>query len=413
MENLQQQFLKDSVFNLENLCSKLASEPPTEEFLREVFRFFHNLKGTSQTLNYRVAGKIAHQLEDLLQAAKDKKIPTNKYFVSLLREGAEILCENFRRLRENREISAPNDFSKKLRSLLPDYPESAADFLLDAIPPDVLKQLSIEEKKSLSTALANGNRFYSVEVGFDLADFTEKFRGLSDALRKQSKIIATFPYPALSADKRIGFRIFFASRKNKNKLIETVNSFDASLTLFDSPAELSINLPDVIARAVAAGERVARQFDKHIEFETATDKIEISDNRLKVIFNILLHLVRNAVDHAIATSGKIKIELRSQNGSLILRVSDDGRGLDKAKIQSRAVQMKLITADKILSRREIFDLIFAHGFSTRDGVSEISGRGVGLDVVKDAVENAKGTMRVASKSGKGTVFEISLPREFW
>lgn len=411
MENLQQEFLDEAVSSLENLHSKLSAEPLNENFLREIFRTFHTLKGTSQTFNFNISGNLAHELENLLQAVQDRQIEPDKNFISLLREGAEILCETFRRALDGKENSFPNEFVQKLRASIPNYSELFSEDFFDGIPPEILKQLSGEEKKSLSSAIANRKSFYSIEVAFDLSDFDEKFRSLRETLHSQSEIIAIFPHTALSEENKIGFRIFFVSRKNKNEIAELVKPFDTNLVFFDSGAHFKGDLQGVLAQAVLTGEKTARRLDKKIEFEISADETKISDKLLKLISDVLLHLIRNAVAHAIEKSGKIKIELLSKNKDLILRVSDDGRGLDAEKIRAKAAKKNLIAADETLTRAETFDLIFAHGFSTAENVSDISGRGVGLDVVKDSVEKANGKIRVKSELGKGTVFEIRLPKE--
>jgi two-component system chemotaxis sensor kinase CheA len=172
------------------------------------------------------------------------------------------------------------------------------------------------------------------------------------------------------------------------------------------------DLKGVIEQAVVAGENAAHLLGKKVEFEIIAPDIELSGARLKNISEILLHLVRNAVDHAIKTDGKIKIEASSAPGeTLLLRVADDGAGIDVEKIRDRAIAKNLISAGENLPKESLLKLIFAHGLSTSEQISEISGRGVGLDVVDNAVRNAGGEIEVESKAGQGTVFEIRLPRE--
>jgi chemotaxis protein histidine kinase CheA len=184
------------------------------------------------------------------------------------------------------------------------------------------------------------------------------------------------------------------------------------LTVFNSTANFTDDLDGVLNQAVAAGEKTARRLKKNIEFETSLkNAAEISNKRRRLISECLLHLIRNAADHAIEQTGKIKIEIILENEHLILRVADDGRGLDAEKIKLHATEKNLIRKNENLSREEIFKLIFAPGFSTAERVSEISGRGVGLDVVQNSVEKAGGEIRVASEKNQGTVFEISLPPE--
>ncbi|MGI9034623.1 MAG: chemotaxis protein CheA [Pyrinomonadaceae bacterium] len=411
MENLRQKFLDEAVSSLENICSKLSAESFDENFSREIFRAFHTLKGTSQTFNFNAAGKLAHELENLLQAAKDRKIQPDKNFTALLLEGAEILRATFRRARDGAENRFPNEFVEKLRASIPNYSASFSEDFFDDIPPEILERLSAEEKKSLSSAIAGGKSFYSIEVAFDLNDFDEKFRLLRDALQDGSEIIATFPHAAHAEKNKIGFRLFFASRKSADEIAKLVKSFETNLTSYNFGANFKEDLQGVLAQAVLTGEKIARRLNKKVEFETFATETEISGKLLKLISDSLLHLIRNAVDHAIETKGKIKIEILPENKHLILRVADDGRGLDAQKIKAAAIEKKLIASHEILTRAETFDLIFAHGFSTAETVSEISGRGIGLDAVKDSVERAGGKIRVTSESGKGTIFEISLPKD--
>ncbi|MGI8468244.1 MAG: ATP-binding protein [Pyrinomonadaceae bacterium] len=411
MENLQQEFLNEAISNLENLHSKLSTEPLGGNFRREIFRTLHTLKGTSQTFGFNVSGKLAHELENLLQAAGDKKIQPDKNFVSLLQEGLEILRETFRRAASGKNNEFPAEFAQKIRALVPNYSESVSEDFPNNIPPEILKQLSAEEKKFLSAATADGKSFYSIDVAFDLSNFDEKFRSLRDALQNQSEIIATFPHPTLAGENKIGFCIFFASRKKEKDIASLVQSFDSKLTFFDSGANFKADLQGVLAQAASSGEKIARRLNKKIEFEISAIEAEISGKLLKLISDALLHLIRNAVDHAIEKNGKIKIEFLAENKNLILRVSDNGRGLDAKKIKAKAVEKNLVAADEILTRAKTFDLIFAHGFSTAEKISEISGRGIGLDAVKDSVEKAGGKIRVESETGKRTVFEIRLPKE--
>ncbi|MBA2735827.1 MAG: chemotaxis protein CheA, partial [Pyrinomonadaceae bacterium] len=146
--------------------------------------------------------------------------------------------------------------------------------------------------------------------------------------------------------------------------------------------------------------------------EISVEAETTSTQTLKLIFDALLHLVRNAVSHAIEEKGKVRIEIKSVEKGLILSVSDAGKGSDAKKIRARAIEKNLVSEDVILSEREIADLIFAPDFSTAETVTEISGRGVGLDAVKNSIENAKGKISVKSEAGKGTTFEIFLPVNF-
>ena len=134
----------------------------------------------------------------------------------------------------------------------------------------------------------------------------------------------------------------------------------------------------------------------------------------------LTHLVRNAIDHGIESpearlaagkgeTGKIRISAKAHGGSVLIEVRDDGRGIDHGKVRQRAIERGMLTAQEQPTRAELEALIFAPGFSTADTVSTISGRGVGMDVVKRTVESLGGSVALSSESGVGTTTRIRLP----
>lgn len=409
MDELRQEFLTESISNLKKLQTHLQSEEISEEPEREIFRTLHTLKGTSQTLNLNLQGKLAHEIENLLQAKRENQISQNENFAALLKEGIALLLETFQSADEKREVIFPQKFVEKLRRAVPGFSASLSENLSAVIPAQFLSQLSAEEKNSLNSALSRGKQFFLIEAGFDFADFAEKFKNLRQLLSELGEVIANFPSPKFAAANKIGFQIFFVTANDSRKILETIKPFGANLMLQNDGNKAADDLQGVLSQSVLTGKLTAQMLGKKVEFEISADEIEISNKRLKLLSEVLLHLVRNAVDHAIETEGKIKIELSQQESHLLLRVIDDGCGIDAEKVREKALAQNLISADENLTKEEILKLIFAHGFSTSERVTEISGRGVGLDVVEEAVKKAGGAIRVKSETGKGTTFEIRLP----
>ncbi|MGH9688202.1 MAG: chemotaxis protein CheA, partial [Candidatus Acidiferrales bacterium] len=167
---------------------------------------------------------------------------------------------------------------------------------------------------------------------------------------------------------------------------------------------------------------VARLRSKDIGLELAGQNTDLDKSILDALAEPLAHLVRNAADHGIegveerhgagkAVRGTIRLNAYHDGDEVVIEVSDDGRGLDRDKILRRAVERGIVTAEEAmrLNETESLQLIFAAGLSTADEVTEISGRGVGLDVVKTAVEALKGNVELQSKPGHGTTFRLSVP----
>ena len=176
-------------------------------------------------------------------------------------------------------------------------------------------------------------------------------------------------------------------------------------------------LYDKMARLVRD---LGRKSSKRIELKRIGDQVELDRNIVEAITDPFVHMIRNSVDHGIedtearVASGKgevayITLEAFHQAGYIILRMSDDGRGLRADKIREKALQKGLISPDANPDDQSVYKLIFEPGFSTAERVTDISGRGVGMDVVRRQVEKLRGTIDITSKPGIGCAFTLKLP----
>jgi len=167
---------------------------------------------------------------------------------------------------------------------------------------------------------------------------------------------------------------------------------------------------------------VTKRCEKQAKLIISGEDTDLDKSLLDAIAEPLTHIVRNAVSHGLETpgererlgkpaEGEIQLDAYHQGNQLIVEVSDDGRGIDISKVKAKAIKGKMITADEAdrLSQAEILDLIFRPGFSTADEVTEISGRGVGLDVVRSIMHRLKGVIELETHPGKGTTFRLKLP----
>src|SRR5690606_5100961 len=165
---------------------------------------------------------------------------------------------------------------------------------------------------------------------------------------------------------------------------------------------------------------VAKELGKEIALEITGGETELDKSVVERIGDPLTHLIRNAIDHGIEMPdvrraagkpecGTLKLHAYHESGGIIIEVSDDGAGLNEQKILAKAIQKGLVSSDATLSSSAIAELIFEPGFSTSDQISNISGRGVGMDVVKRNIEALRGTITINSQAGAGTIFRIRLP----
>ncbi len=167
---------------------------------------------------------------------------------------------------------------------------------------------------------------------------------------------------------------------------------------------------------------VAKQCGRQVELVMSGQDTDLDKSLLDSIAEPLTHLVRNAVSHGIESpeertkngkpaQGKLRLNAYHQGNQVIIEVTDDGRGIDAQKVKAKAVQQGLLSADEAthLSEAQVFDLVFRPGFSTADQITEVAGRGVGLDVVQSVLQRLKGSVEIETHAGQGTTFRLKLP----
>jgi two-component system chemotaxis sensor kinase CheA len=195
-------------------------------------------------------------------------------------------------------------------------------------------------------------------------------------------------------------------------LVEQIR--DAALTL------RMVQINEVFQRFPRVVRDMSREIGKNIELIVTGADTELDKSMVEKIADPLMHIVRNAMDHGIESAearraagkpeiGVLRLNATHESGSVVIEVFDDGRGLDKERILRKALQQGLVTADAGLSERDIFRLIFEPGFSTAEQVTSLSGRGVGMDVVKRNIDALQGEVEIYSNPGQGTMVRIRLP----
>jgi two-component system chemotaxis sensor kinase CheA len=165
---------------------------------------------------------------------------------------------------------------------------------------------------------------------------------------------------------------------------------------------------------------ISRQLDKKIELEMIGESTEVDKTVIELIGDPLVHLVRNSLDHGIEKpedrvaagkpeTGTIILSACHQGGNIVIEIKDDGKGLDAGKLRAKAIEKALISADDNLTESQIYELIFKPGFSTAEAVTDVSGRGVGMDVVRRNIMSLGGTINIESALNQGTTISIHLP----
>ncbi|HMS42321.1 MAG TPA: ATP-binding protein [Pyrinomonadaceae bacterium] len=386
MNHLQADFLKRSIAVLENLAKRAETEKNlSPEFVRETFRALHTIKGTARTFGFSNSSKIAHELENLLSGNDLSKETLVKGFADLANSLAKA---------DKSEAVKSSATSKKTTPIPLNFDH------------DFLEKFSEHEKKIIFNETAKGKKIYLVNVSFEMQSFAAEFKSLREKMSENGEIIAVFPY---NQNGKIGFQICFAfaeAKQNLDKLLEKCSG-----EIIEQKPLSGNSLDEILAQIKTYAEELAEELNKQVEIEIFADKLPISAEKSGLIIEILTHLTRNALDHAFASEGKLQITAEPQKDGLILTVKDNGKGIDIEKLKNTAIKKKLISPDKILTTRELIDLIFIYDFSTAETLTEISGRGIGLNAVKKLAENAGGFVHVKSHRKSGTTFEVFLRYE--
>ncbi|HVF50800.1 MAG TPA: chemotaxis protein CheA [Pyrinomonadaceae bacterium] len=557
-EQLLREFLGEAEELFESLFADIgalrvrhADGRARRELVGRIFRHVHTMKGTASAAGLEATGELAHEFESALDAVRMGRVVLDIGVLDLFEETVQAIAENLSAVaRGGQQTATPPALLARLRRLSAtaspqtnaptDAPESAS--LYAFLPAEIRQSLSEYELQRLRETAGEGALMCIVDVSFDLNNFDEQFRRLSDTLAETGEIISTLPGIEASAPERVRFRLVYATpaqsapqvaariapfgatldahnedaredeptsraatqgeRSNNNVAqspTEDAAAFadssspsfaDASFSSFDSAAtggsvsaltnlvrvpleeldnlisaahelfndttgaldlalaggdarseietraarirrrfvELEAGLIELrmvpigqtLERAARAGASVARMAGRQVEFSTSGGEVSLDKSLADAIADPLLHLLRNAVHHGIETaderiaagktaSGRVRLEAWGEGSRVVLRVSDDGRGIDPANVTRAAVARGIVSDDAQLSEQQALRLIFRPNFSTASELSPFSGRGVGLDVVERAVERAGGELRVWSRTGAGTTFEMRLP----
>jgi two-component system chemotaxis sensor kinase CheA len=403
-------FLTEAIENfneINRLLIVLEKNPEDIKSVHALFRITHTLKGNATGMGFEHIAELAHVLEDLFGAVREGKvIISSEMFVSVYK-AADILNELIDAVKSPREVKYRGIKTKlevMLRSALAERSQSidetvpAASGYENAIAPELLDMLRNDDEDHIDTATKLS---FSHLVQVPVQKLDNLLNLVGELVIERDRIIASGMHSASEY-----------SRLNRISSDLQYSVMDVRLV----PVDFLFNKFHRIVRDAASKE------EKNVSLKLKGTETEIDRNILQVISDSLIHLVRNAIGHGIEKpearkqSGKpeygtVTLEASSESDIVIIAIQDDGGGIDAARIRKRAVEKGILTlADASQwSDRDIIMLIFEPGFSTMDEVTSLAGRGVGMDVVKRALDSIGGTVHIETKVGEGTTFFLRLP----
>jgi two-component system chemotaxis sensor kinase CheA len=417
----------ECVTNSEAALLQLEENPTDEEAVNTVFRAFHTVKGTSAFLGLTRIAAFAHEAESLLSRVRDREINYTRGCADLSLRSVDMLKELLSSvevaLQGDGRLPLPAGYHELLDALAGYDPArdaagvalgaaaAAGDDIFPAVSSTGTRGAADPAAPPAAGQVAAATRKASDSNG----DATIRVR--TDRLDRLVDMVGEL----VIAQSMIAGDDAFGSGTQHELLRKVVHAGKIVRELQDlSMSMRMVPLRTTFQKLARVVRDTAMKAGKSVQFVTDGDDVEIDRTLVDRLSDPLVHMVRNAVDHGVepphertangkAGTGVVRLRAFHASGNVVVELIDDGRGLHRDKIVKKAIERELIESDKGLSDSEVFNLIFAPGFSTADKITDISGRGVGMDVVRRNLEEIRGRIDITSAPGQGTTFAIRLP----
>jgi two-component system chemotaxis sensor kinase CheA len=433
---LLNEFINESQEHLQNIeqgVLVLEQHPGDEDTLNSIFRAFHTFKGGSGFLNLTAIQTLAHELESLLDLARQRKLAITPSVINLILEGGDTLKQFSNEIGAQLAGKKPPGpirvptlrLLERVRAVLGGEPASdpvQTPSATGAAPPCPEAPAKAEgEDAGLPAAQAPADKapgagteaggpvranLTAPVVKVDTIKLDSLVDLVGEMLIAQSLVVQNQELNSLQ-NENLTRNLAHLSRISKD-LQRTV------MSLRMVPIRATFQKMNRLVRDLSI------KVGKQVELRTEGEDTELDRTIVEEISDPLVHMIRNSIDHGIEkpevrvqrgkpAQGTIFLKAFHQGGNIVIEIKDDGNGLDRQRILAKAVEQGLVKPDAQPSDYELFSLILAAGFSTAEKVTDLSGRGVGMDVVRRNIEKLRGKIEIESQPGQGSTFSIFLP----
>ncbi|OQX27945.1 MAG: hypothetical protein BWK80_02795 [Desulfobacteraceae bacterium IS3] len=443
----------DLIVNAEEALLSLERNPENTDAVNTVFRAFHTVKGTAAFLELTLISEMAHHAESFLSRIRNREIRYAGGYTDLALRSVDMLKElvqTTQLLAEGKPFVKPQGYDE-LMVFLTD-PEKAGISDEDSEEPaaviprigDILVAADKAERKDVE-AVAGADRKDETPIGLKMVRAkTASLLDVAKGLRTQQQMEgarhlteSSVRVPVERLDRfidMVGELVVAHSMVAQDEIVGAGGHHELSKKVAltakivrelqnMSMSMRMVPLKPTFQKMARLVRDLARKAGKEVVFAAQGEDTEIDRNMVDIIADPLVHMVRNAVDHGIEApevrekhgkprQGTIILSARHSAGNVVVEIKDDGKGLDRNAIIAKAVKTGLVpenTRPETLTEHAVFSLIFEPGFSTAEVVSEVSGRGVGMNVVKTNIEILRGQIEIQSEFRIGSTFRISLP----
>ncbi|MCL2264764.1 MAG: response regulator [Treponema sp.] len=428
----------DNIAIAETLVFELKEGVSGRDDIATLMRALHTIKGSSRMFDFKNIEIISHALETVFLAFKEERISFNEKGIRLLLAGLDEIRTGINKVKSDGsddEIRA-DVFQNELVSLSAneDFEIPSGDNTAENIPAGdeegELKINKLEEAKSgsirislerINEVIRELASLQSLEItARNIAKDTETIDAASRQLSRLALLELSWNSPLLREFRAMELLVSKLGSIVKNYALDVGNhirgAYDSVVTLRMLPLSTVL---DAYPRFVF---NIASELGKKVEIQIFGSENEIDKNLIESLSEVFLHMIRNAIDHGIEkpqerlAAGKEEVGLLvircvRESGNMKVTITDDGKGINTDVIRKKIVDTGMVSKENaaVLTEDELINFIFQSGFSTSSGLTNISGRGVGMDAVKSNIERMKGSISIQTKAGEGTAFTISVP----
>ncbi len=434
---------KEHLSSIELNLLSLEEDPENLEAINAIFRPFHSIKGVAGFLNLKTIHTLSHEVENLLDEARSAKLQITDDVIDIILKAVDIL----KGLLGDVEVSLSGGAEKVVSSSVvsafmdrlktfhegevadsPAAVRKVGEILVDrgVVNVEDVEEAALQSKaagkklgeelidKGAATprdiALAIREQRHAKESAAHVRIDTQKLDNLVDMVGElviaQSMVLQN-PELQRCKDQKL--------QKDSVQLRRITNELQRI-----SMSMRMIPIKSTFQKMIRLVRDLSKKSGKEAVLEMRGEETEIDRNMVEEIYEPLVHMIRNAVDHGIEAPevrrqagkderGTVLIGAEQKGGNIIIDIKDDGKGIDPQKVRASAIQRNIISPEDQMDDRSLCELIFHAGFSTKEVITDVSGRGVGMDVVKKSVERLRGKIEIFNSPGKGCHFQFKLP----
>lgn len=434
---------KEHLSSIELNLLSLEADPHDQEAINAVFRPFHSIKGVAGFLNLKDIHHISHEVENMLDAARSGTLVINDAMIDIVLNAVDILKMLLGNLesikREGGTVPMQPSLVEPFLDRVKNF--NGEDVSGTGVPIRKVGQILVEQgvlDSGTVDDVAERSRSTGRKIGEVLIqEGTVSTRDVTMALREQRRTkenAASVRIDTVKLDNlvdMVGELVIAQTMVLQNPEVLAVKDQKLqkdSVQLSRITAELQrismsmrmVPIKATFQKMIRLVRDLSKKSGKEVALVMKGEDTEIDRNMVEEIYDPLVHMIRNSVDHGIELpeersragkdpTGTIHLAAEQKGGNIVIDIRDDGKGLDVTRIRKKAIERGIISPDDQLDEKAVYELIMAPGFSTKDQVTDVSGRGVGMDVVKKSVEQLRGKMDISSSYGKGTHFQLKLP----